>query len=194
MPAPIRIMLAAALATAPAAIHARSGDQPGDARAGDAAARARSYNDAVLAVARTHLGLAARADAFGRVVRDWYDMPVIAQLVAGPAWSGWSAGERQSVIAALARHSAVSLARNFAGGGARFAVDPRAVDRGTSQLVTVHAGDDTLIYRMRQGRIVDVTAGGVSQLALQRADLASTVAAGGAAGLVRRLAQLDAVR
>ncbi len=42
-------------------------------------------------------------------------------------------------------------------------------------------------------RIVDVISGGVSQLALQRADLASTAAAGVPA-IVKKLGQLDAVK
>jgi phospholipid transport system substrate-binding protein len=41
-------------------------------------------------------------------------------------------------------------------------------------------------------RILDVVAEGVSQLAVQRADLASTVSGGGAAALTKRLAQVDA--
>ncbi len=179
--------LAATLApaAAPTAAHAQ---------AADPAARARAYDDAVVAVAKARLALPARADAFAKIVRDHYDMAVIAQLVAGPAWSGWSAAARGQVIAALTRHSAVSLARNFDGAAPRFTIDPRVIDRGASQLVTVTVGGDTLVYRMRQGRIVDVMSGGVSQLALQRADLAATVAAGGAAGLVRKLGQLDAVK
>jgi phospholipid transport system substrate-binding protein len=72
-----------------------------------------------------------------------------------------------------------------------------------TQLVTVTitskgGGGDSLIYRLRESggawRIIDAVSGGVSQLAIQRADLATTIASGGAAGLAKRLAQLDAVK
>jgi phospholipid transport system substrate-binding protein len=147
------------------------------------------------------LPLAARIDRFEPLVRAYYDMPAIAALVIGPVWAKTSAADRAAAIDALTHHSAVSLARNFASyGGERFVVDPTVVTRGASRIVrlTISSGKsrDVLLYRMSQGeggwRIVDVIAGGVSQLAVQRADLASTVSSGGAAGVARRLAQIDA--
>lgn len=167
---------------------------PAYAQTADAVARVTAYHAALAGIVKARLGLPARIAAFAPVVRDYYDMPVIAQLVVGPAWAGWSATDRAAAIAALSHHSAVSLARNFDGHDPlRFTVAPAAIDRGTSQLVTVTIGGDTLVYRMRRGRIVDVVSGGVSQLAIQRADLAATVAAGPTA-LVRTLARLDAAR
>ena len=62
--------------------------------------------------------------------------------------------------------------------------------------MTINA--DTLFYRMREAggtwKIVDVISGGVSNLALQRADLASTVQSGGVSALVKKLAQLDSAK
>jgi phospholipid transport system substrate-binding protein len=174
------------------------------AEAGDPVARMRGYHDGVIAAMKTGGGLAARVSAFEPLVRDYYDMPTIAALVVGAGWRDMPANARASVVKALTRHSAVSLARNFGTfGGERFTVSPTAVERGASTLVTVtvsSAGSqDTLIYRLRRGadgawRIIDVVSGGVSQLALQRADLASTLAKGGASGLVHRLAEIDAVK
>lgn len=169
--------------------------------ADEAAARLGAYDDAVIAIMKAKLPLATRIDRFQALVARYYDMPAIAALVVGPGWSGTSTGDRAAAIAALTRHSAISLARNFASyGGERFTVDPNVVTRGGSRIVRLTISSsgsrDTLLYRMQQGeggwRIVDVVAGGVSQLAVQRADLASTVASGGAAGLARRLAQIDA--
>jgi phospholipid transport system substrate-binding protein len=169
------------------------------AEAADPVSRIGAYDDAVIGVMKARLGLAARADRFEPIVRSYYDMPTIAALVVGPGWPSYSAADKSSVIAALTRHSAVSLARNFVSySDERFVVDPAAIDRAGSKVVRVTIGGSTLFYRMRNAggswRIVDAISGGVSQLALQRADLASTVSSGGAPALVRKLAQLDAVK
>ncbi|MBV9841984.1 MAG: ABC transporter substrate-binding protein [Sphingomonadaceae bacterium] len=177
---------------------------PATARAeGDAAARIRSYDDAVIGVMKAGGGLPKRAEAFEPIVRQYYDMPAVAGLVVGPGWSTMSAADKASVIKALTRHSAVSLARNFDKyGGERFSVSPNVVNRGETQLVSVtiasNSSSDTIVYRMRktggEWKIIDAVAGGVSQLALQRADLATTISSGGAAGLTSKLAKLDAVK
>jgi phospholipid transport system substrate-binding protein len=183
------IALAAPLA-APMAAHAE---------AADPAARAGAYDDAVIAVMKGKLSLAARAEKFEPIVKTYYDMPTIAGLVAGPAWAKGSAADKAAVIEALTRHSAVSLARNFKDyDGTPFKVDPKVIERGPDKVVKVAIGSDLLYYRMRQSggsyRIVDVISGGVSNLALQRADLASTIQSGGLPGLAKKLAQLDAVK
>lgn len=160
-------------------------------------ARIAAYNDGIIAVMKARLGLAARKDRFEALVREYYDMPLIAQLVVGPKWTASSPADRASAVAALTRHSAVSLAKNFVSyGGEKFVVDPRPVDRGASKVVKVRIGSDTLLYVMRKGaggwKIVDVVAQGVSQVAVQRSDVAAAVAADGAGGLAKRLAKLEA--
>jgi phospholipid transport system substrate-binding protein len=176
----------------PAAVHAE---------ANDPVVRISAYNDAVLGIMKQRLGLAARAGRFETLLSSYYDMPAIAALVIGPKWATSSADDRNAAIAALTRHSALSLARNFVKfGGERFIVDPNILSRDTSRIVRVtiasKGSSDTLSYRFRQRggdwKIIDVISGGVSQLAVQRADFAATIAAGGVAGLTRRLAQMDA--
>jgi phospholipid transport system substrate-binding protein len=167
------------------------------AQASDPIARIGAYNDAIISVMKAKLGLAARAARFDPLVRANYDMPGIAALVVGPAWTTTSAEDKVATIAALTHHSAMSLARNFTSyDGTKFVVDPKAIDRASSKVVKVTIGSDVLYYRMRSTaggyRIVDVISSGVSQVTLQRADLAGTVASGGAKALVRKLAQLDA--
>jgi phospholipid transport system substrate-binding protein len=179
------------LAATPAIVHA--------AEAGDPAARINGYNDAVIGIMKAKAALPARADRFEAVVKTYYDMPAIAALAVGPAWSSASASEKAEAIAALTRHSAVSLARNFTSySGERFVVDPKVTERAPDRVVKVTINTDTLYYRMRQSggqwKIVDVISGGVSQLTLQRADLAGTVQKGGIPALVKQLAQLDAVK
>ena len=180
---------AIALIGAPAAVRAQ---------ASGAVARIQAYNGALNAVMKAGGSTAKRADGFEPVVRDYYDMPAVAGLVVGPPWAKMSAAERASIVRALTRHSAVSLARNFTSTGETFTTSPVAVARGSFQLVSVKVGTDTLVYRLRESgggwKIIDAQAQSVSQLAIQRADLAGTVASGGAAGLVKRLKQLDAVK
>ena len=189
---PTRSFAVAFLAmAAPAAAQAQAGDP--------AAARIGAYDEAVIAIMKAKLGTAARADRFVPLVKSYYDMPGIAALVSGPSWSNASASEKAAAIEALTRHSAVSLARNFKSyAGERFIVAPQVIARGPEKVVKVTIDSDQLFYRMRQAggswKIVDVISGGVSNLALQRADLATTVQAGGVAAMVKKLGQLDAVK
>lgn len=188
-----RLFTALAAAVTPFAAHAQ---------AADPAARLAAYNDAVVAIMKARLAPAARVERFETAVRAAYDMPGIAALVVGAKWAATPPAERDAAIAALTRHSAVSLARNFVSyDGQRFVVDPAIVTRGASRVVKVTIQSkgraDVLLYRLREAggewRIVDVIAGGVSQLAVQRADLAGTVASGGVAGLTKQLARIDAL-
>lgn len=185
-------MMAAAMLVLPVAAQAADGG---------AVARVGSYDDAVVAVMKAGLPMGPRVARFQSIVESYYDMPGIAAAVVGPAWGATPAATRTQMTAALARHSAIALARNFKSyGGERFTVDPAAQVRGDSTIVKlVIAGkgsSDTLYFRMRQAgaawKIVDVISGGVSQLAVQRADLQSTIAAGGVAGAVSKLGQIDA--
>lgn len=171
------------------------------AQAADPAATMAAYNDGVIAIMKAKLPIEARVSRFETLVRDTYDMPGIASLVVGPKWTTASPADRQAVIAALTHHSAVSLGRNFkAFNGESFKVDPAVVSRGTSSIVKVtiagKGSSNLLQYRLRQTpagwRIVDVVSEGVSQLALQRAELGSTVASDGVGGMAKKLAQRDA--
>ncbi len=169
------------------------------AQTSDAAQRMRTYNDGVVEIMKAKMSLPARADRFEPLVKAHYDMPTIAALVVGPGWASASAADKTAAIQALTRHSAVSLARNFTSySGERFTVDPKVVERGPDRVVKVTINTDVLFYRMRQSggqwKIVDVVSSGVSNLALQRADLQGTLQQGGITGMVKRLGQLDAVK
>ena len=188
--------MAALLAAAPILVAA----QPSNPAAG----RIEAYNQAVIGVMKDgpKLGLKGRAARFQPIVSEYYAMPTIAQIAAGAGWASASQADRQALITAMTKHSAASLASNFDRyAGEKFTVDPdvkqRGVDRLVSSTITPTSGNPTtLIYRMRdvggQARIIDVIAEGVSQLAMQRADFAQTVASGGLPALVRKLASIDA--
>ena len=106
MPAPRPPLALAALAIVmPAALHAQAADPAAQAIA--------AYDDGVIAVMKARLPLTGRIDRFTALVTRAYDMPAIAALVTGPKWAEASAPDRAAATAALTRHSAVSLARNF---------------------------------------------------------------------------------
>ena len=185
-------LAALSLLAAPVAVYAQ---------AADPAATMSSYNDGVVAIMKAKLPIDGRVSRFEKLVGDYYDMPGIAQLVVGPKWAAASAAEKKAAIDALTHHSAVSLARNFVSfGGEKFTVDPAVASRGTSSIVKVTIagkGSSALLqYRLRQTpagwRIIDVTSEGVSQLTLQRSELAGTIASEGVGGMAKKLAARDA--
>jgi len=179
------------LAATPAAVMAQASDP--------AVARIDAYDQAILGVMKQGkaLGLAGRAERFQPIVEDYYDNEAAAALIVGPAWAKAPAADRAALVTALTRHNAVSHATNYKSfSGERFVADPASVVRGADRLVKVSIGGDQIVYRLRQAggrwRIVDVLANGVSQLAVQRADYASTVASSGVGGLAKRIAAIDA--
>lgn len=185
-------LAAAMLATiAPAMVQA----QPAD----PAVQRIEAYNQALVGVMKQGkaLGLRGRAERFQPIVEQYYDNQAIAALVAGAGWAKASAGDKAALVAALTRHNAVSHAGNYKSyDGERFATDGKSVVRGSDRLVRVRIGTTQIVYRLRQTggqwKIVDVVADGISQIAVQRADFASTVASSGVGGLAKQLTAMDA--
>lgn len=148
-------------------------------------------------------GLQARAKKIQPVIEESFDIAVMAQFAVGP--SAWEtkvpAGERSALIAALTRHTAARYAQEFDSySGQRCVVDANVQTRGPDKLVKSQIIDphDTasVNYRLRQyggtWRVIDVYYEGVSQLATERADFASTLQSGGASALVARLNELTA--
>jgi phospholipid transport system substrate-binding protein len=188
--------IAALLAAVPTIAASQSSDP--------AAGRIDAYNQAVIGVMKDgpKLGMKGRTTRFQTIVSQNYAMPMVAQIVIGAKWATLSQADRNTAIAALTKHSAVSLASNFDRfDGEKFTVVPESKLRGVDRLVSssiapTSGSPTTLIYRMRQSdgqwKIIDVLSSGVSQLALQRSDLAQSIAAGGVAGLVRKLGEIDA--
>lgn len=175
------------LLLAPVAVQAQASDP--------AVARVTAYGASIARVASAGLGPHAREERFLPVVREAYDLAGALALIAGPAWASASTEQRAAAVDAFARRSAAEHAANFKSALA-FKADPTPKPRGADRLVRAQVGDEALIYRLRQSggqwRILDVTARGVSQLALQRSDFASTVAAGGVPALTRKLDELAA--
>lgn len=147
------------------------------------------------------LGLQGRYKQVTPVVDETFDIPGMAQLSVGPAWNTMSDVDKKAIIDAFDRMTIANYAVNFASfGGQQFTVDPMVKMRNADKLVEtklVESSGKTIPfnYRMRMAegkwKVIDVFLNGyVSQLALRRADYASTVASSGAAGLVKKINDL----
>ncbi|HYM17413.1 MAG TPA: ABC transporter substrate-binding protein [Micropepsaceae bacterium] len=144
------------------------------------------------------LGLEGRYKALTPVVEETFDLPAMTQLTVGPAWAKISDPDKKAVLDAFERMTIANYAKNFASfNGEQFTVDPMVKMRGQDKIVDskLIASDKMatpFIYRMHMAgdkwKVVDVYLNGtVSQLALKRADFASTVQSQGAQALAMKI-------
>jgi phospholipid transport system substrate-binding protein len=178
------------------------------ARAADAAADPAAHKVEVFysALVETmkqgpQLGLQGRIRQLTPAVRDTFDLPAMTQLSVGPSWQNLSEADRKSITDAFERMTVANYAKNFSKyDGEKFTVDPMVKMRNdekivSSKLTPASGSAVPFNYRMHQAdgtwKIVDIYLNGyVSQLALRRADFASTIASAGAAGLVKKINDL----
>lgn len=132
-----------------------------------------------------------------------FNFEVQMAFASGPAWSTFSETQKKALIAAFARMTIATYAKNFSSfDGEKFIVDPTPITHGTDQIVRTKIVDSKgnavpIDYRMRESdgewKILDVYLNGaISQLALHRSDYAATIAKDGAAGLVKKISALSA--
>ena len=160
-----------------------------------AAATVSTFNTA-LGQAMAAGGVQARFKKLEPAADEAFDFATMTRVAVGPSWSKLSPAEQQQLVRAFGRFTAASFAKNF-DGDVRFQIDPRVQTKAPDKLVTdklvpKSGSPSTLIWRMRQSggrwKIVDVFYNGaISQLASQRSDFQSTLAAGGAPALVKKL-------
>lgn len=148
-------------------------------------------------------GQAGRARLIAPVVERVFDLPLMARLSVGPAWTTFTPRDQQALIAAFRAMTVAQYAHNFDGfSGESFTVAPQVETRGLDKLVRTtlnvpgQAGEQ-LNYRLRadggQWKIIDVYyRNAISQLATRRADFAGVVAKGGAPALIQHLNKLAA--
>jgi len=170
--------------------------------ASEPAAVVADFNASLLATMKDGkaLGLAGRTAKLLPLVKATHDMPAMTRLAAGPVWAATPPAQQAALTDAFTRHSVIAYAVNFASfDGQRFTVQPKVGTRGADALVhaaIVSKGSTTALnYRLHQTdggwRIVDVFADGISQIAVQRAEFAATLKAGGAAALAAKLNAAD---
>ncbi len=144
------------------------------------------------------LGFAARKALLDPVVRETYDLPAMARVATGSAWTKFSEEEKAQVAEAFIDWTVATYAAQFkAFDGESFVTKGEAeAARGRRAVNTaiVPKGEEPteLNYQLREDaghwRIIDVYLdGSVSQLALRRSEFAAVVAKGGAAALIAQM-------
>ena len=144
----------------------------------------------------------ARYQALAPTVTRVFDFPRMIRFASGAAWAKMTPADQGALTAAFSRFSVATYAHNFDDySGQKFVldrVDTRLPDKLVrTELVSSGGSSVVLAYRMQQSggrwKIIDVYFNGsISELAQQSADFASTLAAGGAPALAKKLnAQAD---
>jgi phospholipid transport system substrate-binding protein len=168
-----------------------------------AAAKIESFDAAVIKTlqAGKAAGAAGRAKVVGPAVEQTFDLPYMARVAVGPDWAKMSSDDQAALQKAYARYAVANWAKNFDNySGQKLELDGAVVDRAPDKLVKTKltgpgSSPVSLAYRMRQDggawKVIDVFYnGGISQLATQRSDFASTLSNGGAKALVAKLDSL----
>ncbi|HMA11567.1 MAG TPA: ABC transporter substrate-binding protein [Steroidobacteraceae bacterium] len=142
-----------------------------------AIATVESFQDALLA--SMHREPAKLADS----IHSQFNVSVMSAYIAGPAWNSASSSERTLVGAAFTRYLVARFAHEFDSyDGEQFQIDAPVQSRGPDKMIQTrvtprNSAPIHLDYRLRaydgQWRIIDVYYDGVSQLATQRADVAT---------------------
>jgi len=168
-----------------------------------AAAKIESFDAAVIKTlqAGKAAGASGRAKVVGPAVEQTFDLAVMARTAVGPDWLKMSPDDQAAVLKAYARYAVANWAKNFDNySGQKLELDGPVQDRGDAKLVKTKltspgSSPVSLAYRMRDTgsgwKVVDVQYnGGISQIATQRSDFASTLSSGGAKALVAKLDSL----
>jgi phospholipid transport system substrate-binding protein len=176
------------------------------ARAADPAAdRIQTFYNSLMDTMKKgpQLGMQGRFQVLGPAVDATFNIPAMIQFIVGASWNGMKDTDKTALIAAFRRMTVANYAANFARyEGEQFNVDPSVQQRGPDKIVQttlVPRGDRPvpLIYRMRESsgggwKVIDVFLNGyVSELATRRSDFASTLAGGGAPGIVAKMNQIS---
>lgn len=191
---PARVFFAGCLALSLVAALPR----PGHA-AGTPEDTIRRFYDTLLTTMKSGaaLGIKGRYDRLTQAIPDDFDLPYMARLAVGPAWTGLSDDQKTRVAAALAHYIAATYADNFdLYRGERFEVlGAETTPYGTivkSRIVPSDGAPVAMNYLMRQDqgawRVGDIyLSGTISQLATLRAQFSSVLARQGPDGLIAAL-------
>jgi phospholipid transport system substrate-binding protein len=143
------------------------------------------------------LGKKGRYDKLKPAIDQTFDLPDMTRLAVGPSWATMPAAEQQALLVAFERMTVANYASNFDGyDGEKFVVDPVTTVRGTDRVVQskliTKSQTVPFNYRLRQTggswKILDIYLNGtISQVATQRSDFGTTLAAEGPSGLVKKI-------
>ena len=188
-------ILAAALigATVPAAATAQAADP--------AAAQIETFDNSLLSVMKQakSLGVQGRYRELEPVMARTFDLPTMTRFAVGPKWATVPSGDQAALTRAFSRLAVSFFAKNFDDySGQSFKIDANVDTRGPDKLVRTHTVSphdktEDLTYRMRQAadgrwKVIDVYyKSSISQLAVWRSDFTSTMNAGGAPALTKKI-------
>lgn len=177
---------------------------PGRSRAADVqtvAAPIATLDNALLGIMKAGKAtpFTQRYQTIAPIIRRVFDLTQILQVSVGPSWNSMSTQQQGLLLGEFERYTVANYVSNFDNyNGQRFEIAPTLRPIGADQVVQttlISATDQTRIdYVMRgQGggwRVVDVLLDGtISRVAVQRSDFRSTLASGGAPGLIALLQQ-----
>jgi|HubBroStandDraft_1064217.scaffolds.fasta_scaffold00142_39 phospholipid transport system substrate-binding protein len=144
------------------------------------------------------LGYQGRYAALEPIIERTFNIKLMTQLVVGPAWAGWTQGQRDQVSDAFRRFITATYARRFDGySGEDFVIDgERESPNGTvvtTRLIRPSDPAITINYLIRDNgegaaRVVDVyLTGTISELATRRSEFSAVLEHDGFAGLLAAL-------
>ncbi len=175
------------------------------AEAGPAATAVERFHGVLLANMKDGkiLGFDGRKQKLEQVIKDTFDLPAMARVSTGAAWTRLPEEERSKVIAAFADWTVASYAANFKEWDGEAFVTKGAKGDGKGNVMVETAlnlksgSPVAFIYRLRESagapKVVDIFLdGAVSQMAMHRSQFAAALSAGGIANLLKHMQDLTA--
>ena len=168
---------------------------------GDPKAIVQSFYDALDETMKQgdELGFDGRYKKLEPVIRETFDVPVMAKIAVGPEWTNLTADEKTKLLEAFDRYMISTYASRFrTDKGLKFQVGEvkTPADNRTlveTKLIRANGDPVALNYLFRPGtdgswKIIDVyLSGAISEMARMRSDFSATVTGGGAEALIAAL-------
>ncbi|HEX9449010.1 MAG TPA: ABC transporter substrate-binding protein [Dongiaceae bacterium] len=141
------------------------------------------------------LGFDGRFQKLAPAIGQAFDVPIMARIAVGPAWTAMPADKKSAVLEVFTRYMVTTYASRFKSfNGEKFVVGDLtqpAADRKlvTTQLIRPDGDPVQLNYVFRQGdsgwKIIDIyLSGTISEMARMRSDFSETLRTGGADALI----------
>ncbi len=169
--------------------------------AGDPKALVQAFYDALLDNMNQGeaLGFDGRYKKLEPIIRQTFDIPVMAKIAIGAEWTGFPADKKASLLEVFDRYMITTYAARFdTNKGLKFEVGEVKIPAENRQLVETkllrsNGEPVSLNYLFRPStdgawKIIDIyLSGTISEMARMRSDFSATVTGGGADGLIKAL-------
>jgi phospholipid transport system substrate-binding protein len=169
--------------------------------AATAAPAVERFHTALLDNMKGKAAFSARRDKLTPVVKDSFDLPVMARLSTGAAWQKMSEADHDKIVSAFTDWTIATYAAQFKEWDGESFVTKDVTDDGKGNVVVntrlvQKSGSQVIFnYRMRKSgdawKVVDIyLEGAISQLALRRGEFGAVIARGGVDMLVKHMQDL----